>query len=174
MTQVGIDTKEAASLLARGGDAIRALCANLSDEQARWRPESDKWSIVEVVNHIYDEERSDFRLRIHILLERPDDVWPPADPEVWVKDRGYNDRRLFESLETFTVERNKSIEWLGELSDVDWNLSREHSRLGTLRAGDLLASWVDHDYLHIAQLARLHAAYIDANAAPFSTKYASG
>jgi hypothetical protein len=169
-----MNTTEAALLLTRGRDVIRGLAANLSEEQAHWRPAPGKWSIVEVINHLYDEEMSDFRLRLHILLKRPKDPWPPMDPEAWCRDRRYNERRLFESLETFTVERNKSIEWLGELTDVDWDLCRDHSRLGPLHAGDLLAAWVAHDYLHIAQMARLHTAYIDKIAEPYSAKYAGG
>lgn len=169
-----MNTTEAALLLARGRDVIRGLAANLPEEQARWRPEPGKWSILEVINHLYDEEMSDFRLCLHILLNRPKDPWPPMAPEAWCRDRHYNERRLFESLETFTVERNKSIQWLGELTDVDWELSREGPKPGLLHAGDLLAAWVAHDYLHIAQLSRLHGAYIDKIAQPYSTKYARG
>lgn len=169
-----MNTTEAALLLSRSRDVIRGLAANLSDEQSRWRPAPDKWSILEVINHLHDEEMSDFRLRLHILLKRPNEPWPPVEPEEWCRDRRYNERRLFESLETFTVERNKSIQWLGELGDVDWEVSREHPKLGPLRAGDLLAAWVAHDYLHIAQLARLHSAYISKITEPFSTRYAEG
>ena len=36
---------------------IRALAEGVSDEQARWKPDAESWSILEVVNHLYDEER---------------------------------------------------------------------------------------------------------------------
>lgn len=35
-------------------------------EQARWKPTPDKWSMLEVVNHLYDEEREDFRQRLSV------------------------------------------------------------------------------------------------------------
>lgn len=163
---------EAARLLARGRDTIRALAVNVPDEEARWRPAPDKWSILEVINHLYDEERSDFRLRLHILLHRPKEPWPAIDPQGWVAERKYNERRLFESLETFTVERNKSIQWLGDLTEADWNVEREHPTAGVLRAGDFLTAWVAHDYRHIEQLARLHKAWVDEQGVPYSSKYA--
>jgi hypothetical protein len=167
-----MNVERAVVRLSRGRDTIRALASNVDDDQAHWKPAPDKWSIVEVINHLYDEERADFRLRIHILFERPEDPWPVVDPETWCSARHYNDRRLFESLETFTVERNKSLEWLSGLGSVDWNAGREHPRLGHLTAGDLLASWVAHDYLHVAQLARLHKSYHDHTSPPFSSRYA--
>ena len=39
-------------------------------------------------------------------------------------------------------------------------------------AGDLLASWLAHDLLHVRQLARLHWQYLTAAAKPFQTDYA--
>jgi hypothetical protein len=39
---------------------IEALASQVSDEQARWKPDSESWSLLEVVNHLYDEEMLDF------------------------------------------------------------------------------------------------------------------
>jgi len=36
---------------------IHSLTSGVSDEQARWKPDPDSWSILEVINHLYDEER---------------------------------------------------------------------------------------------------------------------
>ncbi len=43
--------------LARGLDIIRALVADVTLEEARIRPTSEAWSILEVICHLYDEER---------------------------------------------------------------------------------------------------------------------
>jgi hypothetical protein len=51
------------ALLAQQAQSIMQLVSRVSDEQARWKPEADSWSILEVVNHLYDEEREDFRTR---------------------------------------------------------------------------------------------------------------
>ena len=50
--------------------AIRSLAQGISDEQARWKPDPDSWSLLEVINHLYDEERQDFRVRLEIILHR--------------------------------------------------------------------------------------------------------
>lgn len=36
------------------GDVFKYLFLNLSDEQARWKPGADRWSLLEVINHLYD------------------------------------------------------------------------------------------------------------------------
>lgn len=147
------------------------LVRGVADEQARWKPSPDKWSILEVVNHLYDEERDDFRSRLDSVLHDPKKPWPPIDPPGWAKDRKYNERELNESLERFLGERRRSVEWLKELKEPRLENSYEHP-LRVIRAGDLLASWVAHDFLHVRQLARLHWEYLNFISKPFDTKYA--
>lgn len=146
------------------------LMRGLSVGQARWRPSPDKWSMLEVVNHLYDEEREDFRQRVELVLADPAQPWPPIDPRGWVTSRGYNERELDTSLNNFLAEREKSLAWLGALSEPNWHNSNEGPN-GNLRAGDLLASWLAHDFLHIRQLARLHWQYAGAIADPYQTTY---
>ncbi|HRA68003.1 MAG TPA: DUF664 domain-containing protein, partial [Caldilinea sp.] len=42
-------------------EMIRALLAGVAPEEARLKPSAESWSILEVVCHLYDEEREDFR-----------------------------------------------------------------------------------------------------------------
>ena len=57
--------------LARNAETIHRMVNGVSDEQARWKPTPEDWSILEVINHLYDEEREDFRTRIDYTLHRP-------------------------------------------------------------------------------------------------------
>ena len=149
---------------------FESFIRGVSLEQTRWKPSPDKWSILEVVNHLYDEEREDFRQRIELVLDNPRLVWPPIDPRGWVTARGYIERELDTSLNNFLAERQKSLAWLKQLSEPNWENSNEGPN-GTLTAGDLLASWLAHDFLHIRQLARLHWQYVGAVADPYQTTY---
>lgn len=147
------------------------LARGVSDEQSRWKPSPDKWSLLEVVNHLYDEERDDFRFRLDSLLHRPEQKWPPIDPPGWAVARKYNERELNESLERFLAERRKSIQWLKELKEPRLENEYDHPQ-GRLSAGDLLASWLAHDFLHIRQMTRLHWQYLNSICTPFKTAYA--
>jgi hypothetical protein len=158
--------------LRHGLSAVRALAAPTVPDQATWRPSADAWCLVEVVNHLYDEEREDFRARLDLTLHHPDEPFPAIDPAGWVTARGYAARDLAESIGRFAAERERSLAWLATLGDADWRA--EHATPGghVLRAGDLLVSWVAHDHLHLRQLNELQYAYTAAAAASFGVGYA--
>ena len=150
---------------------FESLTKALTSEQASWKPAPDKWSILEVVNHLYDEEREDFRQRLQLVLRDAALPWPPIAPQEWVITRAYKERDLGQSVISFLLEREKSLTWLRTLRSPKLE-SRHDREAGSLRAGDLLASWLAHDFLHIRQLTRLHWQYITAIADPFQTDYA--
>jgi hypothetical protein len=155
---------------AKNRGVFAGLLRGVRADQAKWRPAPDTWSMLEVVNHLCDEEREDFRQRIEIVLADPNQPWPAIDPRGWVTTRGYNARDLDTSLDNFFVEREKSLAWLSQLSSPNWANSNEGPN-GILTAGDLLASWLAHDFLHVRQLARLHWQYVGAIADPYQTTY---
>lgn len=162
-----------ASQLEATAPVIAALVRDIQETQARWKPSPEDWSILEVINHLYDEEREDFRRRIDLTLHHPLDPIPPNDPEAWVTERSYNTRNLQHSLEQFLAERAQSLEWLrGLRDDADWERFCNNAYLYNLRVGDLLASWAAHDLLHIRQLNELRWHYLVKQAAPFSVDYA--
>jgi hypothetical protein len=157
--------------MADNAGRIQALVRGASEGQVRWKPDPESWSILEVVNHLWDEEREDFRVRIDYTLHRPGEPWPPIDPGGWVTARSYNDRDPKESLEGFLSAREASLAWLSELVTPNWETTYE-APWGPIAAGDLFASWVVHDLLHMRQLLELHWAYATAELAPFSGQYA--
>jgi hypothetical protein len=166
-----VDFELMVQLLAQNAERIPSLAQVVSPEQARWRPDADSWSILEVVNHLYDEEREDFRVRLDMTLRVPDQPWPPIDPAGWVVERGYNARDLETSLRDYVTERRRSLEWLETLEAPDWDASHE-ARFGLMKAGDILASWVGHDWLHTRQLVELHRAFTLRLAEPYQLDYA--
>ncbi|MEX2144097.1 MAG: DinB family protein [Anaerolineales bacterium] len=152
-------------------ERIRSLVKNISDEQSRVQPARGAWSILEVINHLYDEEQFDFRVRLGIILQHPEQDWPPIDPVGWVTERRYNERSLSESLENFLRERAASLSWLGSLNAVDWDTA--YTRDGrTMLAGDMFASWVTHDHHHLRQLVELHRSLTEQAAQPYDLGYA--
>jgi hypothetical protein len=150
---------------------IQALVEGVSPEQARWKPDPETWSILEVLCHLYDEEREDFRVRLDLILFHSGADWPPIDPAGWVSARAYNQQSLAEALQGYLTEREKSLAWLSGLREPDFDKS-ESGDLGTISAGDMLASWAGHDLLHMRQLVELQRAYIVRLSGPYSSDYA--
>ncbi len=136
-----------------------------------WKPSEARWSMLEVVGHLCDEERDDFRARVRMTLAGTT-PWPPIDPEAWVPANGWQARDPFGAIDEFEAERRASIEWLRGLKEPDWSRTYEHPQVGTITAADLLASWVAHDLLHGKQLARIQSEAFAAGARPLSVKYA--
>ena len=159
------------ALLAHNAERIQLLVEGVSQEQAQWKPDTDSWSILEVVNHLYDEEREDFRVRLDYILHRPGEDPPPIDPSGWVTQRRYNQRSLTQSLADFLVERRDSLVWLDSLENPDWEAGYE-APWGTIRAGDMFAAWVAHDQLHMRQFIELQRAYLLQLAGAYDVRYA--
>lgn len=152
--------------------AIAILARAMPTEAVRWRPTADDWSVLEVINHLADEEREDFRTRLAFVLSPGDAIPPPNRPADWVIERGYNTRDLAESLARFERERRQSLAWLRGLTTPDWSRAWESGSGYVLRAGDLLTSWAAHDLLHLRQLVELQYLYRAQQAAPYSVAYA--
>ena len=89
----------------------------------------------------------------------------------WVIERAYNQRDPAQSLHALLRERQASLEWLRHLRQPNWDAAYA-TPWGPLRAGDLLASWLGHDHLHIHQMNELHFAYHAQQSAPYQVAYA--
>jgi hypothetical protein len=161
-----------AARLSTSAGAIRALLTGVTEEQARWKPEPRQWSMLEVINHLADEEAEDFRRRVEYVLTRPGESWPTIDPTGWASARKYLERALDESIARFRAERERSVEWLSGLTAADLDAAYPHPSLGAIRAGDLLGAWLAHDLIHVRQLTRLHYRWLERGAAPYKLDYA--
>jgi len=163
-----VTVESATHRLAASVQVLKALAAGVDDAQARWKPGPERWSILEVVNHLLDEEREDFRHRFRNLLEHPDEPVDPIDPPRWAIDRHYNERELGPSLEAFLSERRASLSWLATLISPDLEAASPSGRT----AGELLAAWVAHDLLHVRQITKLHYDYWGREVQPLRLDYA--
>jgi hypothetical protein len=166
-----MDDSKIISLLTNNAERIKSMASGISIEQARWKPDLNSWSILEVVNHLYVEERRDFRIRLDIILHHPEQEWPPIDPEGWVIEQKYNERGLESSLENFLEERRVSLEWLDSLGQFDWDEVYQ-AKFGPISAGDMFCSWAAHDQLHLRQLIELHRGFTELQVKPYQIEYA--
>lgn len=157
--------------LENNGQTIKSLFEGVTAEQAQRKPAPDSWSMLEVVCHLYDEEREDFRRRLEIMLRGSGEAWPPINPVGWVTERKYIEQDFGEMLAKWAGERAKSLAWLDNLGSPDWSAVTTN-QFGSMRAGDMLAAWVRHDILHMRQLVELkHMRVVEMNE-PYDGGYA--
>ena len=67
-----IDLNVSLGALRRQARVIETQVSSLSAQEARWKPSEGRWSALEVVCHLADEEREDFRVRLDLTLHHPD------------------------------------------------------------------------------------------------------
>ena len=152
-------------------EMIRALLAGINQVESQIRPDAKSWSTLEVVCHLYDEEREDFREHVDFILHRQNEEWHSIDPQSWVTERKYNEQDMYEMSEKFFSERRKSLEWLTEISNSDWETSYT-SQYGSVSAGEMFCCWVAHDNLHVRQLTELRRNWIERITQPYDIQYA--
>lgn len=149
---------------------LESLCSTLPIDDLRRKPSASDWSILEILCHLADEETSDFRPRVERTLGGL--PWDPIDPQGWAVERKYNEQSPAEVIARFAAERERSIAWLTSLEEPDWDAVHSHPKFGPIRAGDIMASWLAHDALHLRQIAKRLYELAQRDGHPHSTIYA--
>ena len=106
--------------------SIIGLVRDLTPDERDWRPKPEAWSIHQIVCHLLDEEREDFRQRLRLVLEDPSLEWPPIDPQGWPAHRAYDSRDFAETLAAWEAERAESLAWLRSLDPAAVTLDNAH------------------------------------------------
>lgn len=157
--------------LARFPALLDALVGDLDPTDWRTRPIPGEWAPIEIVCHLRDEEVDDFGARLRVVLDGGE-RFAPIDPERWVEDRRYRDADPADALRAFHERRGATLVFLASVPPERLSSGLEHPRVGRLSGLDLLAAWVAHDRLHLAQLANTLARLWATRWAPARTEYA--
>ena len=144
-------------------DDFKSMLSAISREQYLWKPTPEKWCLLEIVCHLYDEEREDFRERLSQVLVTPDLPFRKINPLDWVATHDYINQDFYEMLNRFLEERKNSVKWLKSLSSTDYKLFWMHPKAGPVTGELLLSNWLAHDYHHFRQIIKLKYDYLKIN-----------
>ena len=153
-----MDHKNIIISLSQNNEVFKAQLLGKSHEEYTYNPTSDKWCMLEVLCHLVDEEKEDFRTRVEYVLRDPTEQLPMFDPTEWPSARNYMAQDYEAKVAEFLAERQKSIEWLESLVYPRWENTYQHPK--PMSAELFLANWLAHDYIHIRQLNRLAFEYL--------------
>jgi len=167
-----MEIKSIISKLDKNSSVFKSLFINILVDQIHWKPNENKWSMLEIACHLLDEEKEDFRQRIDFTLHKPGESWPSIDPQEWVKLRNYAGNDFEETVSAFLKERKKSIKWLKNLQNTNWATSYNHPTAGPVLAEQLLVNWLAHDLLHIRQITAMNYLYLKEKSKPLKLDYA--
>lgn len=153
--------------LTANAEAIHSLVQALPNERTQWKPNPETWSMKDVMEHVYNEERMDFRKHLKDMFEGP------TQPQEYIRVA-----QCSQALEGFLQERNASITWLAALQTPNWHVTKQLTFSPgdsmTISAEEMLLSWVEHDFLHMRQIVELLHAWNAQHATAQALQYAGG
>src|SRR4051812_41986791 len=79
-------------------DIFRALLAGVTDEQARWKPSADRFSIAEVLEHVSHVEAHCFRARLDAIVSADNPEVEGYDQNAFYASGTYSNRDPEESF----------------------------------------------------------------------------
>ena len=150
--------------LARAPQVLRTLVEPLPESWLVTNEGPDTWSPIQVVRHLIWCEVDDWIPRARMILEHGDSrAFTPFDREGG--ESRYGAMKPLALLGEFERLRAANLRTLDDFGLGDEALARpgRHPALGPVTLGQLLATWVAHDYVHVTQIARtLARQYRDA------------
>lgn len=149
---------------------LRGLTAETSDEDARWKPAPDRFSIAEVLAHLAHSEEDCYRPRIERFLAEETPVFEADDASMYLEL--YKGRDPQTEFERFTGLRKATVERLCDLPAEAGARRAKHRTAGEITLAQMLHEVALHDLGHVRQIAELVRArrYL-ADAGPFGEEY---
>ncbi|QPC81107.1 HAD hydrolase-like protein [Phototrophicus methaneseepsis] len=130
--------------------ALFALLAKVEDHYWQQHPFDREWSILQILSHLLEAEKSTHRARLQQILAEDNPFIvapPPPGPDIPIySDDGYA------IAEAFLAERKKTTELIQTLTAKDWERPAQHSIFSKTTLVEMAHFTAQHDRLHINQL----------------------
>ena len=149
---------------------LRGLMTGISDEDARWKPADDRFSIAEVLSHLSHSEWHCYRARLDRFLTEEMPEFEPDDAQMHLEL--YKNGDPEEDFAHFEDQREANVELLRGLPAETGERKAMHKAAGVITLSQMLHEWALHDIGHIRQIAELVRArkYL-AGAGPLGDDY---
>ncbi len=133
---------------------LTRLVDRASRQQLARRPTPDKWSTVEILAHLAEDELvTSWRYRQ--MIEHDGETLQGFDQELWARLGDYQKWDAREALELFRLLREANLRMLVTLSPAQWERSGNHIERGKITVRDLARHMAAHDINHLKQIEQL-------------------
>lgn len=151
-------------------DILRGLMSELTEEDARWKPAEDRFSVAEVLAHLAHSEGHCYRMRLDCFLNEDRPKFEPDDAQMHLDL--YRDADPVDSFTDFEEQRENNVDYLRELPAATGARRAIHKEYGEITLSHMLHEWALHDLGHIRQIAEIVRArkYLDG-AGPMGREY---
>jgi hypothetical protein len=132
---------------------LRGLMTEISDEDARWKPAEDRFSIAEVLCHLSHSEGQCYRPRVDRFLSEPMPEFEPDDARMYLDL--YRNADPEEDFGHFEDQREANVRLLRGLPPEAGSRRARHRTAGEITLSQMLNEWALHDLGHVRQIAEL-------------------
>src|SRR5689334_14742902 len=149
---------------------LRGLMSELDDQDVRWKPSPERFSIGEVLAHLSHSEGYCYRPRVDRFMSEKNPEFDPDDAQFHLELYAQADPE--DSFDHFEEQRETNVEFLRSLTAEDGARTAVHKKVGPITLNQMLHEWALHDLGHIRQIAELTRArkYL-AGAGPLAAFY---
>ena len=149
---------------------LRGLMTELTEEDARWKPAPDRFSVAEVLAHLSHSEGHCYRMRLDRFMDEPRPEFEPDHAQMYLDL--YRDADPEEAFDRFEEQRQNNLKFLSNLPAGAGDRVAVHKEYGEITMSQMLNEWALHDLGHIRQVAELVRArkYL-SGAGPMAVSY---
>jgi hypothetical protein len=149
---------------------LHGLMTELSEEDARWKPSPERFSVAEVLAHLSHSEGDCYRMRLERFMTETRPEFESDDAQMYLDL--YRDADPDEAFDHFKDQRRANIKFLRHLPDDARDRVALHREFGEITLAQMLNEWALHDLGHIRQIAELvRARKYQAGAGPMAASY---
>src|SRR6478609_3741690 len=111
-------------------EILRGLMCELSEEDARWKPAPDRFSIAEVLAHLSHSEGHCYRQRLDRFLSEERPVFEPDDAQMYLDL--YRDQDPEDFFDHFEDQRETNLEFLRDMPPGSGSRVANHLEAGEI------------------------------------------
>jgi hypothetical protein len=132
---------------------LRGLMAELDEEDVRWKPAPDRFSVGEVLAHLAHSESDCYRARLNRFMTEDNPEFEPDDAQFHLERYAKADPE--DEFDQFEEQRETNVEFLRGLEPGAGARRARHKAVGPITLEQMLYEWALHDLGHIRQVAEL-------------------
>lgn len=143
--------KDAFKVYAQTPQTLQRLVKGPSPSQLRKSIVKGKWSITQIINHLYDSELV-MGFRYRMAIAQPRSRLQAFDESKWAKSLRYESSDWKKKLELFTRLRQDHVTLLRSLSSKEWKQFGMHEERGKETIERMVQMMAGHDINHLRQI----------------------
>lgn len=149
-----VEGKDPLQMQREAPQILSRLIAGYTVQELKRRPAPGKWSVVEILAHLADDEIAT-SWRYRQMIEHNGEKLLGFDQDEWARLGRYGSWEVNDALELFRRLREANVRMLVGLSEEEWERAAEHTERGRMTVRQLARHMAAHDVNHIEQVRRI-------------------